>query len=646
LGNLRTYFWLAAAVAFLTILLGTPVVWIKGQSDYYAESVVQVSPRFAHNLNADVELEFQSNSQFRQFVQHQARTINRYDIVLEALDELGENRGVWQHDDETSRRAAERLQAALKVRAVPDTYLITIGLNGSQPEGLDAIVNAVTEAYLRNAKEEEIYGKDERIENLQNERAKIHQMLPAKNSRKTEIAQQLGVTTFSPSFLNPYDRLLITAKEALAGAVRERIRTESELAVWDASKNPQGAAALQSAARELATNDSGLNSLKSSLNERRSKLLQKMSGLTPEHKGRKAAETELGEIDNELTKATGILVTSTAKMLLEQKRTAYFEAARIEDQLRKQVELQTLDASQFTRLYQEALTLDYEIEKLRDRFSKIDDRISFLGLESSAPGFTRLASAARPAEIPVKGGRRKLFLALLIGASGLGLAAPYAFVLLDPRVRVPGDVEKIVGVPMLSWIPKRSDPESCRIAEDQIRRIAAAFKREHEKNGSTVFSLTGTEASTDTRTLSSAVAHYLAGLGFDLVMIELSEGRGTETIGREDFLTASTPEDDSTPRYRRIGCENTPKGLDTFHKTLRQVKESSEGHQLVILDLPPILDCAECELLVAESDVTVLVASSGVLGKDRIRRSAEKLERIESSVVAFVLDQVTLGDVI
>jgi capsular polysaccharide biosynthesis protein len=632
-------------VAFLTVLLGTPVVWIKGQSEYLAESVVQVSPRFAHNLKPDVELEFQSNSQFRQFVQHQARTINRYDIVLEALEGLGENRGIWQPDGETSRRAAERLQAALNIRAVPDTYLITVGLNGAEPTGLDKIVNAVTEVYLRKAKEEEIYGKDRRIENLENEKEEILQSLPRKADRKTEIAQQLGVTTFSPSFLNPYDRLLITAKEALSGAVRERIRAESELAVWDSSKNSQSTDALRSAALVLATSDPGLNSLKASLNERRSRLLQKMSGLTPQHKGRKAVERELDEIGNELNRATDELVNSTAEMLLDQKRTAFFEALRIEEQLRNQVEVQTREASQFSYLYQKALTLDYEIEKLRNHLSKIDDRISFLSLESAAPGFTRLVSPARPAEIPVKGGRRKLFLALLMGACGLGLASPYAFVLLDPRVRVPADVEKVVGVPALGWIPKGTGPESRRLAEDQIRRISAAFKREHEKNGSKVFSLTGAESDQDTRAISTAIARDLSELGIEPLLIGVDPSEATEAFKPTDVPSEDTFERVSNPRYLRIGCKGSD-GLSKVHEILRQSRMSSEGSQVVILDLPPILDCAECELLVEESDVAVLVALSGSLGKDRIRRSAAKLERIEASVVAFVLDQVNPGDVI
>ncbi|UCE63789.1 MAG: chain length determinant protein, partial [Nitrospirota bacterium] len=199
---------LALVIALLLLGVGIPVAWLKGSPSYQATAVVHVSPRFLKNLEEDKELEFQSNSQYRQFVQHQVYTINRYDIVSAALERLGEKRQLWQKPGESSRRATERLQAALKIRPVPDSYLITIRLEGPKPEGLADVVNAVSETYLEKAKEEEFYGSDHRIVQLRQERDELEEQISLKGQSRNELAMEYGATNFSESRINPYDALL------------------------------------------------------------------------------------------------------------------------------------------------------------------------------------------------------------------------------------------------------------------------------------------------------------------------------------------------------------------------------------------------------------------------------------------------------
>jgi len=75
-----------AVLAFLAVLLsGLPLVWIKGQPKYETEAVVQVAPRYMKTLKDDNELDFQSNSQYRQFVQQQISTLLRDDILKDAI---------------------------------------------------------------------------------------------------------------------------------------------------------------------------------------------------------------------------------------------------------------------------------------------------------------------------------------------------------------------------------------------------------------------------------------------------------------------------------------------------------------------------------------------------------------------------------
>ncbi len=92
LGSLRKHRFIAVVSALAVILLGLPVVWFKGKPRYSATAVIYVSPRFVANLHDDKEFELQSNSQYREYVQQNVRTINRYDIVSNAIENLGQHK--------------------------------------------------------------------------------------------------------------------------------------------------------------------------------------------------------------------------------------------------------------------------------------------------------------------------------------------------------------------------------------------------------------------------------------------------------------------------------------------------------------------------------------------------------------------------
>ena len=86
--SLRKHYRVSLVIWLLVVLVGIPVAWIKGQSYYSAESVFQVAPNYMKTLATDKEVEFQSNSQYREFVNHLSNTVRRYDVIERALKKL------------------------------------------------------------------------------------------------------------------------------------------------------------------------------------------------------------------------------------------------------------------------------------------------------------------------------------------------------------------------------------------------------------------------------------------------------------------------------------------------------------------------------------------------------------------------------
>ena len=213
LRSLRRHKFVAFLVVMLVIAAGLPLAWIKGTPRYATTAVIFVSPHFVANLQDGKEIDPKSDSQYHEYIQENARTINRFDIVTEALRKLGSRKSVWVEPNETMDHAAERLQGALEIQPVPDTYQITVTLESKRRDGIADLVNAVTTTFIERAKSEEFYASDERVRNLTLDRSRIEQEIRDKQARRLEIAQELGVSSFTENFVNPYDRLLVKRKK-------------------------------------------------------------------------------------------------------------------------------------------------------------------------------------------------------------------------------------------------------------------------------------------------------------------------------------------------------------------------------------------------------------------------------------------------
>lgn len=651
--SLKRHWLLAAIVAVVVWVGGAPIAWKMGKTTYYTEAVIYVSPRFLKNLESDLEQEMQSNSQYREFVQQQVKTVSRYDILLETLRKNPELMNWWKRGNESEQRSVERLQAALQVKPVPDTYQFTVGLEGEKPRNLAEMTNAVVDNFLRKDKQDELYGKDQRIEDLKAEQERLLQDLAARMEQRTVIAEELGVTTFNEGLVNPYDQLLINSKEALAESRRRRIEKESEL-VSISPDLSNGQAALTELARELALRDPGLNSLKANLNIRRSELLTKTSGLGPNHPGRKAAESEIGEIDTEIDRKTTELIGSYARMLVEQRKAQVNQMRRSELELDGSVQTQSEQARWFTTKYQEALAHGVEIERLRKRLGAVDDRINFLTLESQAPGFMRLFSSARTPELPLKGGRRKFLLMVLVAGMILAAAIPIAVDYLDPRVHTVNELEKALGLAPLGSVIKIADAGTKQFARDQMWRIAATIDRERRLNGSKVFMLTSAEQGCGATTLTLGLARALAHLGASAIAVEANafkpdarytsggEGIGLAEIlrGREKASACIIPANGSLPDRLPVGETGGQRLLPSVPKLGSAIDLLANVYDVILLDAPPPTLSSDTEMLAGLADATILVVGASITRTPQVKQATRHLERLQPAAVGVILNRV------
>ena len=241
---------------------------------------------------------------------------------------------------------------------------------------------------------------------------------------------------------------------------------------------------------DMLLKDTSLIALKSALYKRRGELLIKINGLAHAHAGRRAAQREIAKIDAELQQIETRLAETFRSMLLEERRAAVFEMRRTEQKLAAAVEAQSKRATWYATHYRQGLDLDAAISRLQQRLASIEDRVDFLMLEQSAPGFIRMEAPAMPPISPFKGGRKKLFLTFLIMAVAVGSVLPIAIDVLDPRLHAPGELQKILGFPPMGWILDRNDGDAMLLDHEQVSRLAARLENERRTQGSRIFVFT------------------------------------------------------------------------------------------------------------------------------------------------------------
>lgn len=659
---------LAAALFTGVLALGAPLAWWKGRASYGTEAAVRVSPTFAKVLQDDEELRLPSYTQYRQFVQQQVRTIQRYETVVAGLDRMGPQRALWQEDGESDRHAAERLMAAMTVKPVPDTYLVTVGLEGHDPSGLAEVVNAVVEAYLAAQLDDEFFGIGERVKQLEGERTQLAVAIDQQAGELARLAGELGVTSFNETGTNPYDQVLAAQEDLLARERQKRVEADARLAALDQAQLREGTLDVDAAADAAAAQDPSLSATRLVLMKWRGEVLEQLSGLTADHPGRPALERQLREIDSELTTARDQAAAGARARISGERKTAAArersraqaeadQARESEQRLAEQVNGLRDRVAAYTASYQQALNLRAAIARDRKQLNRIADRIQFLTIEQRSPGFVRMVSPARTPDAPVKGGRRNLLALVGIVALLLAAAAPIALDRFDPRVIAPNDLSKVLGFPPLGWTAEAAG-DGNEVAADQLRRLALALERERRVHGSQRFVFSGVTAESGVSRSVLDAGRELGQLGLRVLAIDCNPrspdpryrgsapagGLAAVVDGSLQPVEAVVPAGAALPARVPLGAAAGGTPLAPLHAFRAALDTWSEAYDILLLDAPPLLRDADAELIVQSADAAVLVVAAGRILPDAVRRAARILERISPPVVGALLTRVCLDD--
>jgi polysaccharide biosynthesis transport protein len=631
-------------VTLLVLGLGLAVV-ARHKPYYAAASTIYVSPTVPKTLVEDTELQ----QPYESYVQETIHAINRYDVVADAIRKMPP--GLWQGPGESERSAVARLQQTLLVSHIGTTYQVQIEMDGYQPEHLAEIVNIVTAVYLEKAHSEEFYGRDDRLNTLKDERARIQNEISAHLQEQAKITNALGVAAFVNKGTNVFDVENAKMHADLTAAHEQRNLAEAQLAALTNGDPSAPNSALNAAADEIIATDSGLAALKASLSQKRADIIEKLHGMTPNHPDRKQAEDQLAQIEKELSDMHTRLLKTAADRLEQKLRTQLSQAQMYESKLNGDLQHGTKLAADAAPKIQRAEEIDADLQTLHLREVAVAERISNLELESNSPGSVHLFS---PAMTPLRPEKSKIVALLVLifpFSIFLGVLTAVVLDLLDPHIYNASDVEALLGFAPIGML--FDDCEVTQMVFDECAlRLAAGVDHAARSTGARTFVITGVNSGAGTTSIIENLGSMLAKLGRKTLVIDPS-GRsepvafvtfGTEMQRRPVSFSgesANSPIVGKELQTTKSGRQSLPTRIPPINGFVFESFQSlSADYDIVLIDAAPVLISAETEYLARMADVTVLVSEAGKTKKAWLTRAARLLERMGVAGAAAVVNKV------
>jgi Mrp family chromosome partitioning ATPase len=273
-----------------------------------------------------------------------------------------------------------------------------------------------------------------------------------------------------------------------------------------------------------------------------------------------------------------------------------------------------------------------------------------------------------PAErADVSGGVRG---AVVLGGLGAGLLAALGAALLaqslDRRVRTATDVRRALGLPLVARVPVAAEPFLLRApAEDPIARafsIGAGVLRGYleEREYRTVL-VVGAVAGEGTTTCAVDLAVALARKGLSVALLDadlrgpriaglfgLDDYWGLASILRGDEPPAEFPAPaPDLPNLRVIpagaAADIGPESLESgrFIEFLRVLRE---GHEVVVVDGPPLRDGGDAVTLAGLADTVIRVVRWGLWTDASLGWSRDVLRNLRADVAGAVLNLAPPAD--
>jgi hypothetical protein len=271
------------------------------------------------------------------------------------------------------------------------------------------------------------------------------------------------------------------------------------------------------------------------------------------------------------------------------------------------------------------------MDVLRAQFGLISAKIDELEIQSSLPLPMTVDQVAETPKIS-SGTIIKTTSRVFLLVFGLVTMVFFMIDFRDQKIRTPHDLGAALGVEDSLVIPAtlenggedtefgaKLNPPTSFPASVAVADLALKMIRDHELNGSKVFSFMGLNPRSGGTSIALNVARYISGRGFCTLLVELPHARpglaDSAAISREiapvnygwgEKYTEPVTDVRIIPWTPKLSEEEVRKTFKSF------IKGATAKYDFVLMDLPDIATSDTSREAALKSDVAVIIASQGV----------------------------------
>jgi len=553
--------------------------------------------------------------------------------------------------EERERGLVSALLGGLDVVPVRNSRLVNIHFESPDPELAARVVNTLATEFINLNLERRMdassYAKTFLNDRLQQIRVKLEE---SEKSLNDFMRRETIVRTDEKS-VAPESQVLSEFTAALARAQGERIRAEAMYKQTESAEASTLSAVLD-------------NAVIQELKKRKAKLegdyQENLKIFKPSYPKMLQLESQIAEtqakIDDEVKAVRGALKANYEAALAQEKMLQ----ARLDESKRTVLNVQ--DRSfQFNLLKRDVDTYRQLYEGLLQRYREVGVA-GGVGVNNIT-----VVDRAEVPKVPFKPNlQRNLMIALAIGLMG-GIGLAFLFEHLDDSLKVPQDIEKELGLPVLGVIPQvaakgdedlamseNADPRSSLAEAYRSVRTALQFSTDQGMPKLVMVTSTDTGEGKSTTALSIAIQLALAGktvllIDGDLRKASLHGKLGmSNAVGLTNHLAGEAQPVEVTrpcavPKLFLISSGPLPPNPAELLGGARMaslLKLAAERFDNVVIDGPPVLGLADAPLLGSLADATILVVQSGATSRRQAREAVKRLRATRTRLVGGVLTKM------
>lgn len=550
---------------------------------------------------------------------------------------------------------ADALMARTDVLLVPETQLLDISVEASDPAFAAEAANALAETYARQDVEARFQSVQQNTSFLEDRLAKQRAQVEASEAALQRYREKQNASSLQER-QNMVVQRLGELNSAVTKAKTERIAREE--AYRQLSRLEDDPAALERA--PIILENGFIQSLKTDL-----AALQRQE---------KQDAEKLGDRHPDMVRLRGTIKEATARLnaeigkAVDAVKSAYETALAQEQSLTEALDAQKQEAQDLDRKAVEYSALDREAAGNRQLFDSVLQDSKQTGLMSDAKSaHVRLVDAARVPELPIRPAKVSQLSLVILGSLLAAFLAAIGVEQMDPRVRLPDELPTRLGLALVGYVPRERDGETSMQPGSLSAPVAEAFRRIRtnillSRNDATaesrVIAVTSAAPREGKTTTASNLAATFASTGQSVLLIDgdMRQGRLDTLFAREDHKGLSEVLNGNATLAEACvatGLEHlsllgigerpsNPAELLNSPRFEEVLAEARTHFDWVIVDTPPILAVADASMIARLTDGVLFVVMADQTSCESAQAALDELDRTRTVFVGGVLNSVNL----